>query len=403
MSEKDTNNSIDLALNSLRQFVHMESFAGLLLVFSSIIALILANSHWRELYDLLIESIFYVGLNELEIRKPLLLWINDGLMAIFFLLIGLEIKREIFEGQLSNLSQIVLPGVGALGGIIAPALLFVYFNRDSSNALSGWAIPTATDIAFALGILALLGKRVPNSLKIFLMTLAIFDDVAAILIIAVFYSSDLSILSLTLAGLAVSILILLNRFKVKALSPYVFVGIILWVFVLKSGVHATVAGIILAFTIPLNGQGSMPSPLKTMEHRLHQWVTFMILPLFAFANAGVDLAGVTTDMLLSPVVLGVTLGLFLGKQLGIFSLAYLVIKLKWAKMPADANLGQLYGISVLCGVGFTMSLFISSLAYGESSFSTVSRLGILLGSLLSAVVGLLLLHVFSRKTVKSLE
>lgn len=401
MSEKDTNNSIDVAFNSLRQFVRMESFAGLLLVFSSIIALVLANSHWRELYGLLIESNFYVGLNSLEIRKPLLLWINDGLMAIFFLLIGLEIKREVFEGQLSNLSQIVLPGVGALGGIIAPALLFVYFNQDSSDALKGWAIPAATDIAFALGILALLGKRVPSSLKIFLMTLAIFDDVAAILIIAVFYSNDVSILSLTLAGLAIAMLVLMNRLKIKAISPYVVVGIILWIFVLKSGVHATLSGIILAFTIPLNGQDSMPSPLKTMEHRLHQWVTFMILPLFAFANAGVDLAGVTAQMLMSPVVLGVTLGLFLGKQIGIFSLAYLVIKLKWAKMPADANWGQLYGISVLCGVGFTMSLFISSLAYGDHGFSTISRLGILLGSLLSAVVGLLLLHVFSKKHTKA--
>lgn len=392
----EVQSNLELTLNTLRQFVRMESFAGMMLVLTSVVALIFANSHWHILYAQLIESKFYVGINSYELRKPLLLWINDGLMAIFFLLIGLEVKREIYEGQLSKFSQIVLPGVGALGGIIVPALIFVFFTRESPEALRGWAIPTATDIAFALGILALLGKRVPSSLKIFLMTLAIFDDIAAIVIIALFYSNDLSPLSLALAALAISVLILLNRSKVKAISPYVFVGVILWLFVLKSGVHATLAGIILAFTIPLNGGGALPSPLKTMEHRLHQWVTFMILPLFAFANAGVDLSGLTSEMLTSPAILSVTLGLFLGKQLGVFTFAYIVIKLNWAKMPEDANWGQLYGVAILCGVGFTMSLFISSLAYGEGSLSIVARLGILIGSILSALFGLLILYIFSR-------
>lgn len=394
----EVQSNLELALNTLRQFVRMESFAGVMLVFMSVVALIFANSNWHSIYAQLIESKFYIGINSFELRKPLLLWINDGLMALFFLLIGLEVKREIYEGQLSSLSQIVLPGVGALGGIIAPALIFVLFSHEKPQALQGWAIPVATDIAFALGILALLGNRIPSSLKIFLMTLAIFDDIAAILIIAVFYSHDLSPLSLALAALAISVLILMNRLKVKAISPYVFVGVILWLFVLKSGVHATLAGIILAFTIPLNGKDAASSPLKTMEHGLHRWVVFLILPVFAFANAGVDLTGLTFEMLTSPVVLGVSLGLFLGKQLGVFSFAYVVIKLNWARMPQGSNWGQLYGVGILCGVGFTMSLFISSLAYNEQPFSIVSRLGILLGSFASAVTGLVVLYLFSRNT-----
>lgn len=399
-ANREVQSNLELTLNTLRQFVRMESFAGMMLVLTGLAGLVLANSHWHTLYAQFLESKLYVGINAYELRKPLLLWINDGLMAVFFLLIGLEVKREIYEGQLSRLSQIVLPAIGALGGIIAPSLIFVFFTYDQTEALRGWAIPAATDIAFALGILALLGKRVPSSLKIFLMTLAIFDDIAAIVIIAIFYSHDLSPLSLALAALAISILILMNRMKVKAISPYVFVGAILWLFVLKSGVHATLTGIILAFTIPLNGGGASPSPLKTMEHGLHQWVTFMILPLFAFANAGVDLTGLTGEMLASPVVLGVTLGLFLGKQLGVFGFSYIVIKLNWAKMPEDANWGQLYGVAILSGVGFTMSLFISSLAYNDYALSMFARLGILIGSITSAVIGLLVLHIFSKKIKK---
>ncbi len=395
MNPENLSNQVSFnPIKSLREFLKLETASGIILVCAAILALVLNNTFFSQYYEHLLETPLEIRIGALFIGKPLLLWINDGLMAIFFFLIGLEVKREILDGQLSSLSQIALPGFAAIGGMAVPALIFILFNLGNSVALNGWAIPAATDIAFALGVLALLGPRVPLTLKLFLLTLAIIDDLGAIVIIAIFYSSDLSTISLVLAGITLIILFILNYFHITKISTYVIFGIILWICVLKSGVHATLAGVALALAIPLKGRtADSPSPLRTCEHILHPWVAFLIMPVFAFANAGVSLDGLTFSSVLNRLTLGIFFGLFLGKQLGVFGFSWIIIKLGIAKLPEGLNWKSLYGTSILCGIGFTMSLFISTLAYEHTGqdFTTSSRIGILLGSLLSGVLGYLIL------------
>ncbi len=382
-------------MNIFNKIIHKKSSAGILLIIVTVFALILQNSGLSEVYNNFLFTHVEIRFGNLQIAKPLLLWVNDGLMAVFFFLIGLEVKREVLEGHLSSINQIALPGVAAIGGMAIPALVFIAFNKGESFAMNGWAIPTATDIAFALGILSLLGNRVPVSLKIFLMALAIIDDLGAIIIIALFYTSDLSVTSIAIASFALIILFTMNRMNVAKKAAYILVGIILWVSVLKSGVHATLAGVALAFLIPLTStdkDGKIFSMTKEMEHDLHYWVAFMILPLFAFVNAGVDLRGISIEEMLGPVPMGIMLGLFIGKQVGVFGFSWLVIKLGFAKLPQDSNWMQLYGVSVLTGIGFTMSLFIDTLAYNDTEiYLYADKLAILLGSFLSGIVGYLIL------------
>ena len=383
--------------NALTRFLQLESASGLLLIGAAVLAMTINNSPLSFLYNGLLDVPVAVQIGALQIAKPLLLWINDGLMALFFLLIGLEVKREVLEGQLRQPAQLVLPGAAAIGGMLIPALVYWWLNHDNPAAASGWAIPMATDIAFALGVLALLGKRVPVSLKLFLMTLAIIDDLGAIIVIALFYSSELSNLSLILAAVFLSILILMNRFGVTRLSPYLVIGAFLWVCVLKSGVHATLAGVVLALTIPLRNRDDS-SPLLTLEHALQPWVAFAILPLFAFANAGVPLDGLSLDSFVHPVPLGITAGLLLGKTLGVFGFTWLIIQTGWAKLPQGANWGQVLGLSILCGIGFTMSLFVGSLAFVPevSAYAGMDRVGILTGSVLAALIGYGVCYLSSR-------
>ncbi len=388
----------------IKEYLKKESTAGIILIFITIIALIFRNSFYSEFYESLLKTTIKFQFGEiLLIEKPLILWINDGLMTIFFLLIGLEIKRELLIGHLSSISKIVLPAIAAIGGMIVPALIFTALNHNNDFAMRGWAIPTATDIAFALGILSLLGKRIPVTLKIFLMALAIFDDLGAILIIAIFYTDNLSILSLLSAFSCLIVLIIMNKLNIIRPTAYILVGVILWVSVLKSGVHATLTGILLAFTIPLslkNEKNKLVSPLKNLEHNLHFWVAFAILPVFAFVNAGVNLQGLSLEQVFTPVSLGIILGLFLGKQLGVMTFAFIAIKLNLAELPRCSTWLQLYGVSVLTGVGFTMSLFIDSLAYQDSNiYSYTDRLAILIGSILSGIIGFILLkYAKSKKT-----
>ncbi len=380
----------------LQGFFKQESSGGLLLLVAAALALWMENSHLAWLYNGLLDTPVALRIGALEVAKPLLLWINDGLMAVFFLLIGLEVKREILEGELSTPAQILLPGVGAIGGMLVPALCYIALNHSDAVAMRGWAIPTATDIAFALGVLALLGRRVPLALRVFLMALAIFDDLGAIVIIALFYSGDLSMLSLAVAGVAVGGLLLLNLFGVSRIAPYVLVGIVLWLAVLKSGVHATLAGVVLGFAIPLRaGPDPAHSPLRHLEHELHPWVAFVIVPLFAFANAGVPLQGLSLGSLLEPVPLGITLGLFVGKQLGVMLFCGVLIRLGWARLPEGATWLGFYGVAVLCGIGFTMSLFVASLAFEHAGAGAplMDRLGILMGSGFSALLGFLVLRL----------
>ncbi len=389
-----------MVLNLVRQFLRLESAGGILLIAAALLAMIMINTPLSSLYDTLLNIPVEIRIAEFEIAKPLLLWINDGLMAVFFFLVGLELKREFLEGELASLSQIALPAVAATAGIVVPALFYVWLNMDDAVRLRGWAIPSATDIAFALGIMALLGKRVPTSLKLFLMTLAILDDVGAIVIIALFYTSNLSVLSLTVAGTAFVVLWIMNRRGVMSVPAYILVGTVMWASVLKSGVHATLAGVALAFMIPLRDpQQPDHSPLRELEHELHPPVAFVILPLFAFANAGVPLTGLSWSSLLEPVTLGIILGLFIGKQIGVFGASWVMIRFKWARMPAGTNWRQLYGAALLCGIGFTMSLFVASLAFeytGREYINSV-RLGILVASTLAAISGYLLLR-FSAKS-----
>ncbi|MFT5084281.1 MAG: NhaA family Na+:H+ antiporter [Lentisphaeria bacterium] len=390
---------IKLPVSAIEGFFKLESAGGLLLIFAAILALVLANSPLQHFYALLLDTPVQVSVGALHIEKPLLLWINDGLMAVFFFLVGLELKRELIDGELSDRRNIILPGVGAIGGMAAPAFIYMYFNSSDPAAMQGWAIPTATDIAFALGVLTLLGSRVPITLKIFLTSLAIFDDIGAIVIIAIFYTAKISFASLIVVAVCVPVLAVLNWRKVSSRSVYVLVGVIMWVAMLKSGVHATLAGVLLAIFVPMNsGKNSEHSLLKELEHDLHSVVAFFILPVFAFANAGISFAGVGVQHVLHNVPLGIALGLFLGKQVGIFGLCWLVIKLKLAKLPKGMTWGALYGTAALCGIGFTMSLFIGSLAFEETDVNLLfdERLGIILGSLISGTVGYLVLH-FSLK------
>ncbi len=385
---------------NIKDFLHKESSSGIILIIVTFLALILQNSPLSTLYNSFLETPLKIQVGNLEIAKPLLLWINDGLMAIFFFLVGLEVKREVIEGHLSSLSKVTLPIIAAIGGMIVPALVFLSLNGSDAIAKDGWAIPTATDIAFALGILSLVGKRVPLSLKVFLMALAIIDDLGAIIIIALFYTAKLSILSISIASIALLGLFILNRMGISKRSPYIILGIILWVSVLKSGVHATLAGVALAFLIPLKSKdesGKEFSMAKEMEKELHMVVTFFILPLFAFANAGVSLKGLSIESLFTPVPLGIALGLFVGKQLGVFGFSFLAIKLKIAKLPDDSTWLQLYGVAILTGIGFTMSLFIDSLAYDDPTiYNSADKLAILVGTFLSASIGFIVLKLATK-------
>jgi len=387
-----------MAIATIEAFLKKESASGIILMFAAVLAMIFANSPWVSWYNLLLDVPVVVAVGSFEIAKPLLLWINDGLMALFFFLVGLELKREFIEGDLSKPGQVTLPAIGAVGGMLIPAAIYVAFNYNNPNAINGWAIPTATDIAFALGILAIIGSKVPLQLKVFLTSLAIFDDLGAIIIIALFYTEQLSMLSLVVAASMLSILFVLNRKNVTSTSPYIFIGLVLWVAVLKSGVHATLAGVILAFFIPMYGKKEQgkedePSPLKSLEHNLHETVAFIVLPIFAFANAGISFVDVGIEQVMSPVPLGIILGLFLGKQLGVFGFCFIAIKLGFAKLPENVNWTLLYGIALLCGVGFTMSLFIGSLAFEQSADSPIyqDRLGIVVGSLISGILGYLVI------------
>ncbi|MFM0220465.1 Na+/H+ antiporter NhaA [Paraburkholderia dipogonis] len=388
-------NAIRKATDGIADFLKLESAGGLLLMAAGVLALFCSNSPLRHAYDDLLKIPVEVRFGSFAIAKPLLLWINDGLMAVFFLLVGLEVKREVIEGELSTPAQVVLPVVAGVGGMVAPALIYFLINRNGA-ALTGWAIPTATDIAFALGILSLLGDRVPVSLKIFLTAVAIADDLGAIVIIALFYTADLSIPMLFGAAVAIAVLIALNLLKITRIAPYVIVGVILWVFVLKSGVHATLAGVAVAFAVPLktmDAQGH--APLHQLEHNLHPWVAFGVLPIFAFANAGVSFAGVTLTALAEPLPLGIAAGLFVGKLAGVFGASAVLVRLGLARLPEGASWLQLVGVAALCGVGFTMSLFIGSLAFEGPEYFTALRLGVIAGSTLSGVTGYLFLRFAS--------
>jgi len=379
----------------ITSFLKMESAAGLLLMFAALLAIGFANSPLQSLYGLILDVPVEIRVGALEIAKPLLLWINDGLMAVFFFLVGLELKRELIEGELSDRKSIVLPGVGAIGGMLIPAAVYAYFNSGNPVAMQGWAIPAATDIAFALGVLALLGSRVPTSIKIFLTSLAIFDDIGAIVIIAIFYTSKISLPALAIAAACIAVLLQLNRRNVLSKSPYILVGAIMWVATLKSGVHATLAGVIVAMFIPMRSPDDPSiSPLRSLEEDLHSIVAFFVLPVFAFANAGIDLRGLGLEQVLHPVPIGIALGLFLGKQVGIFGLCWLAVKLKLAELPRGVNWLALYGTAALCGIGFTMSLFIGSLAFEETGVNLLfdDRLGIIIGSLASGALGYLVLR-----------
>ena len=376
---------------TLQRLFRHEAASGIVLMLASALALVLANSPMAGFYDLLLSLRGSVRIGSFGIEKPLLLWVNDGLMAIFFLLVGLEIKREVLAGQLSDRSGAILPAAAAIGGMVVPALIYLGITWHApgarSGAASGWAIPAATDIAFSLGVIALLGSRVPTALKLFLTALAIIDDLGAIVVIAIFYTEELSWVSLGVAAAALAVLLLLNLAGVRRIVWYVLVGLVLWVFVLKSGVHATLAGVALALAIPFEAKPGEESPLIHVEHELAPWVVFGILPVFGFANAGLSFAGLSFSSILEPVPLAIAAGLFFGKQIGVFGSAALVIRTGWAEIPANADWVTLWGTSILTGIGFTMSLFIGTLAFGESDVEAVMRLGVLVGSALSAIVG----------------
>ncbi|MBF0131271.1 MAG: Na+/H+ antiporter NhaA [Magnetococcales bacterium] len=393
------------------RWLHKPATSGIFIFLAAVAAMMVANSDWSHLYDGFLNIQVVVQFGALKIDKPFLLWINDGLMAIFFLQVGLELKREFLEGQLAKPANVILPVIGAVGGIVVPALIYAVINHADPAALQGWAIPTATDISFALGILALLGKRVPAALKLFLLTLAIIDDLVAIVIIALFYTSDLGMGAFTIAGGALSVLMIMNVMGHRGIAAYGLVGVVLWVALLKSGVHATLAGVVIAMAIPLKGAEGTPSPLHQLETDLHFLVALAILPLFAFANAGISLTGLSPSVMLQPVPLGIFLGLFIGKQLGVFSFVWGSVRMGLVKKPESLAWWQLYGVAVLCGVGFTMSLFVSTLAF-EHAQAVASmppdmgsaRLGILVGSMTSGVLGwLILLFVLPKTTEKNME
>ena len=384
-------------LRALDRFFSHEASGGILLMLSALAAMIVANSALSGLYESVLGAKFSILINGEGLSKPLILWINDGLMAIFFFLIGLELKREILEGKLKNPSDIILPGVAAIGGMALPALIFVLFNWNIVENISGWAIPAATDIAFALGILALVGSRAPASLKVFLLTLAILDDLGAIIIIALFYTAELKVDYLFLALLPLVGLLWLNIKGAHRVAPALLLGAIMWYFVLKSGVHATLAGVVTAFCIPLKDKWGK-SPLHSLENGLTPYVLYLIIPIFAFANAGVVLKGMTFNDLLAPLPLGIALGLIVGKQVGVFGLTMLMVKTGIAKMPHGATAVHIYGISCLAGVGFTMSLFIGGLSFADAEMMNQVRLGVLSGSIVSGILGYTALMLASRQS-----
>ncbi|MCW8835026.1 MAG: Na+/H+ antiporter NhaA [Rhodospirillales bacterium] len=375
-------------------FFEHDAAGGIVLMTAAALALMLDNSPLNWLYDMFLETPVVIQIGVLVIDKPLLLWINDGLMAIFFFLVGLEIKREIIEGRLSSPQKASLPVIAALGGIIVPALIYVALNQGDAEALRGWAIPAATDIAFALGVLALLGSRVPVALKVFLLALAIIDDLGAIIIIALFYTSELSLSVLAIAAVGISVLAYLNYRGVMRVAPYLVTGVIIWVLVLKSGVHATLAGVVIALFIPIRGkdEGDAKSPLKEIEHGLAPWVAFGVMPIFAFANAGVALYSLSIESLFEGIPLGIALGLFVGKQIGIMSFVWVAVKTGVSRLPDDVNWVQMYGVSILAGIGFTMSLFIGTLAFASQEHAAAVRIGVLAGSTISAIVGYFILR-----------
>ena len=382
----------------IQRFLKLESAGGILLLFSAAVAMLLANSPLSSQYNDFLNLPVSLQIGSFSINKTLIHWINDGFMAVFFVLVGMEVKKELFEGALSSYQQAIFPAIAAVGGMIVPALVYWFIAKQDPNLANGWAIPMATDIAFALGIMALLSKQVPLPLKIFLLALAIIDDLGAIVVIALFFSHELSVQALIFSGISILTLVLLNRFRVSALCAYMVVGAILWASVLKSGVHATLAGVIIGFCIPLKGKKG-ERPLHDFEHILAPWSSFVILPLFAFANAGVSFDGIDVSMISSPLLLAIACGLIIGKPVGVFGFSYISVKLGLAKLPDGINFKQIFAVAVLCGIGFTMSMFLASLAFeadaGES-VNTLSRLGILLGSTVSATLG----YLFLKQTTK---
>ena len=382
---------MDKTFSRIQEFIKLETSGGVVLMIAAICAMIIANTPLSANYDLILGTYIKVGIGNFEIAKPAILWINDGLMAIFFFLVGLEIKREVLAGELSSFDKAILPIMAAIGGMAVPGIIFAIINWGTPENLNGWAIPTATDIAFALGILALIGSRAPISLKIFLLAIAIIDDLGAIVIIAIFYTSELSLSALSFSVIGFAAAVALNRMGVQRTAPYLLVGIVMWVFVLKSGVHATLAGVLIAFTIPLKTKNEDEALLYKMEHGLHPWVAFLILPVFAFANAGVNFTGIGIDDLLQPLTLGIAVGLFLGKQIGVFLATWIGVKSGIARLPENVSWKHVYGVACLTGVGFTMSLFIGSLAFTTADVMNAVRLGVVLGSVLSGLFGYVLL------------
>ena len=382
----------------IQRFLKLESAGGILLLFSAAVAMLLANSPLSSQYNDFLNLPVSLQIGSFSINKTLIHWINDGFMAVFFVLVGMEVKKELFEGALSSYQQAIFPAIAAMGGMIVPALVYWFIAKQDPSLANGWAIPMATDIAFALGIMALLSKQVPLPLKIFLLALAIIDDLGAIVVIALFFSHELSVQALIFSGISILTLVLLNRFRVSALCAYMVIGVILWASVLKSGVHATLAGVIIGFCIPLKGKKG-ERPLHDFEHILAPWSSFVILPLFAFANAGVSFDGIDVSMISSPLLLAIACGLIIGKPVGVFGFSYISVKLGLAKLPDGINFKQIFAVAVLCGIGFTMSMFLASLAFdadaGES-VNTLSRLGILLGSTISATLG----YLFLKQTTK---
>lgn len=382
----------------IQRFLKLESAGGILLLFSAAIAMLLANSPLSSQYHDFLNLPVSLQIGSFSINKTLIHWINDGFMAVFFVLVGMEVKKELFEGALSSYQQAIFPAIAAVGGMIVPALVYWFIAKQDPSLANGWAIPMATDIAFALGIMALLSKQVPLPLKIFLLALAIIDDLGAIVVIALFFSHELSVQALIFSGISILTLVLLNRFRVSALCAYMVVGAILWASVLKSGVHATLAGVIIGFCIPLKGKKG-ERPLHDFEHILAPWSSFVILPLFAFANAGVSFDGIDVSMISSPLLLAIACGLIIGKPVGVFGFSYISVKLGLAKLPDGINFKQIFAVAVLCGIGFTMSMFLASLAFNADageSVNTLSRLGILLGSTVSATLG----YLFLKQTTK---
>ncbi|AUI66587.1 MULTISPECIES: Na+/H+ antiporter NhaA [Glaesserella] len=386
-------------IQQIKKFLQLESASGILLLAFAMLAMIFANTPLRDLYFDFLGMPVSIQIGLFSIHKPLLMWVNDGSMAVFFVLVGLEVKREMMVGAISSYQKAIFPAIGALGGMVVPALVFTLINTHSPEFQQGWAIPMATDIAFAVGVLGLLGKRVPFALKIFLLALAIIDDLGAIVVIAIFFSHDLSTTALISAAAAIATLIIMNRMRVTAICAYMVVGLILWASVLKSGVHATLAGVIIGFCVPLKGKNG-EEPLAHFEHILAPWCAFVILPLFAFSNAGVSLSGMSFSTLFSPLTMGVALGLLVGKTLGVFSFSFIAVKLGIAQLSEGINFKQIFAVSVLCGIGFTMSMFLAGLAFGgdeaDGRFISLARLGILIGSGISAVLGYYLLKVFTQ-------